>query len=105
MGSRKSQGNFLYLLQQDILVTSQGIISPVSFFFVLGGAPWLEGRCLEAKRILAYAEFLFRENDLSGTKWSARRVLFRLKRFRGTKCIRLKVLFHMSVFPERNHRV
>lgn len=104
MGSRKSQGNFLYLLQQDILVTSQGFISPVSFFFVLGGGPWLEGRCLEAKRILAYAEFLFRENDLSGTKWGARRVLFRLKRFRGTKCIRLKVLFHMSVFPERNHR-
>ena len=33
MGSRKSQGNFLYLLQQDILVTSQGFISPVSFFF------------------------------------------------------------------------
>ena len=105
MGSRKSQGNFLYLLQQDILVTSQGFISPVSFFFVLGGGPWLEGRCLETKRILAYAEFLFRENDLSGTKWGARRVLFRLKRFRGTKCIRLKVLFHMSVFPERNHRV
>ena len=68
MGSRKSQGNFLYLLQQDILVTSQGFISPVSFFFVLGGSPWLEGRCLETKRILAYAEFLFRENDLSGTK-------------------------------------
>lgn len=105
MGSRKSQRNFLYLLQQDILVTSQGFISPVSFFFVLGGGPWLEGRCLETKRILAYAEFLFRENDLSGTKWGVRRVLFRLKRFRGTKCIRLKVLFHMSVFPERNHRV
>lgn len=32
MGSRKSQGNFLYLLQQDILVTSQGFISPDSFF-------------------------------------------------------------------------
>lgn len=32
MGSRKSQGNFLYLHQQDILVTSQGFISPDSFF-------------------------------------------------------------------------
>ena len=104
MGSRKSQGNFLYLLQQDILVTSQGILFLRTRFLVSGGGPWLEGRCLETKRILAYAEFLFRENDLSGTKWGARRVLFRLKRFRGTKCIRLKVLFHMSVFPERNHR-
>lgn len=103
MGSRKSQGNFLYLPQQDILVTSQGFISPDSFF-VLGGGPWLEGRRLEAKRILAYAEVLFRENDLSGTKWGAQRVLFRLKRFRGTKCLRLKVLFHVSVFPERNRR-
>lgn len=88
MGSRKYQGNFLYLPQQDILVTSQGFISPDSFFFVLGGGPWQE-RCLETKRILAYAEFLFRENDLSGTKWGAQRVLFRLKRFRGTKCLRL----------------
>lgn len=104
MGSRKSQGNFLYLLQQDILVTSQGIFFLRTRFLVSGGGPWQE-RCLETKRILAYAEFLFRENDLSGTKWGARRVLFRLKRFRGTKCIRLKVLFHMSVFPERNHRV
>lgn len=60
MGSRKSQGNFLYLPQQDILVTSQGFISPDSFF-VLGGGPW-QGRCLETKRILAYAQFLFREN-------------------------------------------
>lgn len=32
MGSRKAQGNFLYLPQQDILVTSQGFISPDSFF-------------------------------------------------------------------------
>lgn len=32
MGSRKSQGNFLYLPQQDIFVTSQGFISPDSFF-------------------------------------------------------------------------
>lgn len=32
MGSRKSQGNFLYSPQQDILVTSQGFISPDSFF-------------------------------------------------------------------------
>ena len=32
MGSRKSQGNFLYLPHQDILVTSQGFISPDSFF-------------------------------------------------------------------------
>ena len=32
MGSRKSQGNILYLPQQDILVTSQGFISPDSFF-------------------------------------------------------------------------
>ena len=104
MGSRKSQGNFLYLLQQDILVTSQGIFFLRTRFLVSGGGPWQE-RCLETKRILAYAEFLFRENDLSGTKWGARRILFRLKRFRGTKCIRLKVLFHMSVFPERNHRV
>lgn len=32
MGSRKSQGNFLYLPQQDILVTSQGFFSPDSFF-------------------------------------------------------------------------
>ena len=103
MGSRKSQGNFLYLLQQDTLVTSQGIFFLRTRFLVSGGGPWQE-RCLEAKRILAYAEVLFRENDLSGTKWGARRVLFRLKRFRGTKCIRLKVLFHMSVFPERNHR-
>lgn len=87
MGSRKSQGNFLYLPQQDILVTSQGFISPDSFF-VLGGGPWQE-RCMETKRILAYAEVLFRENDLSGTKWGAQRVLFRLKRFRGTKCLRL----------------
>lgn len=87
MGSRKSQGNFLYLLQQDILVTSQGFISPDSFF-VLGGGSWQE-RCMETKRILAYAEVLFRENDLSGTKWGAQRVLFRLKRFRGTKCLRL----------------
>lgn len=102
MGSRKSQGNFLYLPQQDILVTSQGFISPDSFF-VLGGGPWQE-RCLETKRILAYAEFLFLENDLSGTKWGAQRVLFCLKRFRGTKCLRLKVLFRVSVFPERNHR-
>ena len=103
MGSRKSQGNFLYLLQQDILVTSQGIFFLRTRFLVSGGGPWQE-RCLETKRILAYAEFLFRENDLSGTKWGVRRVLFRLKRFRGTKCIRLTVLFHMSVFPERNHR-
>ena len=103
MGSRKSQGNFLYLLQQDILVTSQGIFFLRTRFLVSGGGPWQE-RCLETKRILAYAEFLFRENDLSGTKWGARRILFRLKRFRGTKCIRLKVLFHMSVFLERNHR-
>ena len=103
MGSRKSQGNFLYLLQQDILVTSQGIFFLRTRFLVSGGGPWQE-RCLETKRILAYAEFLFRENDLSGTKWGVRRVLFRLKRFRGTKCIRLKVLFHMSVFQERNHR-
>ena len=103
MGSRKSQGNFLYLLQQDILVTSQGIFFLRTRFLVSGGGPWQE-RCLETKRILAYAEFLFRENDLSGTKWGAHRVLFRLKRFRGTKCIRLKVLFHMSVFLERNHR-
>ena len=103
MGSRKSQGNFLYLLQQDILVTSQGIFFLRTRFLVSGGGPWQE-RCLETKRILAYAEFLFRENDLSGTKWGARRVLFRLKRFRGTKCIRLKVLFHMSVFLVRNHR-
>ena len=44
---------------------------------------------METKRILAYAEVLFRENDLSGTKWGAQRVLFRLKRFRGTKCLRL----------------
>ena len=103
MGSRKSQGNFLYLLQQDILVTSQEIFFLRTRFLVSGGGPWQE-RCLETKRILAYAEFLFRENDLSGTKWGAHRVLFRLKRFRGTKCIRLKVLFHMSVFLERNHR-
>ena len=103
MGSRKSQGNCLYLLQQDILVTSQGIFFLRTRFLVSGGGPWQE-RCLETKRILAYAEFLFRENDLSGTKWGVRRVLFRLKRFRGTKCIRLKVLFHMSVFQERNHR-
>lgn len=44
---------------------------------------------METKRILAYAEVLFRENDLSGTKWGAQRVLFRLKRFCGTKCLRL----------------
>lgn len=81
MGSRKSQGNFLYLPQQDILVTSQGFISPDSFF-VLGGGPWQE-RCMETKRILAYAEVLFRENDLSGTKWGAQRVLFRLNVFAG----------------------
>ena len=48
--------------------------------------------------------FLFQENDLSGTKWGAQSVLYRLKRFRGTKCLRLKVLFHVSVFPERNRR-
>lgn len=69
MGSRKSQGNFLYLLQQDILVTSQGFFLRTRFL-VSGGGPWQE-QCLEAKRILAYAEFLFRENDLSGTKWGA----------------------------------
>lgn len=85
MGSRKSQGNFLHLPQQDILVTSQGFISRTRFF-VLGGGPWQE-RCMETKRILAYAEVLFRENDLSGTKWGAQRVLF-----------------HVSVFQERNHR-
>lgn len=87
MGSRKSQGNFLHLPQQDILVTSQGFISRTRFF-VLGGGPWQE-RCMETKRILAYVEFLFRENDLSGTKWGEQRVMFRLKRFRGTKCLRL----------------
>ncbi len=103
MGSRKSQGNFLYLLQQDILVTSQGIFFSGLVFLVSGGGPWQE-RCMETKRILAYAEFLFRGNDLSGTKWGAQRVLFRLKRFRGTKCLWLKVLFHVSVFLERNHR-
>lgn len=32
MGSRKSQGYFLYLPKQDILVTSQGFISRDSFF-------------------------------------------------------------------------
>lgn len=32
MSSRKFQGNFLYLPQQDILVTSQGFVSPDSFF-------------------------------------------------------------------------
>lgn len=105
MGSRKSQGNFLYLPPARYFSNESGIYFSGLVFFVLGGDPWLEGRCLETKRILAYAEFLFRENDLSGTKWGVRRVLFRLKRFRGTKCIRLKVLFHMSVFPERNHRV
>lgn len=104
MGSRKSQGNFLYLPPARYFSNESGIYFSGLVFFVLGGGPWLEGRCLETKRILAYAEFLFRENDLSGTKWGVRRVLFRLKRFRGTKCIRLKVLFHMSVFPERNHR-
>lgn len=57
MGSGNSRDISYICLQQDILVTSQGIISPVSFFFVLGGGPWLEGRCLETKRILAYAEF------------------------------------------------
>lgn len=49
--------------------------------------------------------FLSRENDLDGTKWGAQKVWFRLKRFRGTKCLRLKVLFHVSVFPERNLRM
>lgn len=87
MGSRKSQGNFLYLPPARYFSNESGIYFSGLVFFVLGGGPWLEGRCLETKRILAYAEFLFR-----------------LKRFRGTKCIRLKVLFHMSVFPERNHR-
>lgn len=48
---------------------SGNFFSPDSFF-VLGGGPWQE-QCLEAKRILAYAEVLFRENDLSGTKWGA----------------------------------
>ena len=104
MGSRKSQGNFLYLPPARYFSNESGNYFSGLVFFVLCGGPWLEGRCLETKRILAYAEFLFRENDLSGTKWGVRRVLFRLKRFRGTKCIRLKVLFHMSVFPERNHR-
>ena len=103
MGSENFRDISYICLQQDILVTSQGIFFLRTRFLVSGGGPWQE-RCLETKRILAYAEFLFRENDLSGTKWGARRVLFRLKRFRGTKCIRLKVLFHMSVFPERNHR-
>ena len=103
MGSRKSQEISYICLQQDILVTSQGIFFSPDSFFVLGGGPWQE-QCLEAKRILAYAEVLFRENDLSGTKWGSQRVLFRLKRFRGTKCLRLKVLFHVSVFLERNHR-
>ena len=87
MGSGNFRDISYICLQQDILVTSQGFISPDSFF-VLGGGPWQE-RCLETKRILAYAEVLFRENDLSGTKWGAQRVLFRLKRFRGTKCLRL----------------
>ena len=57
-------------LQQDILVTSQGIFFLWTRFLFSGGGPWQE-QCLEAKRILAYAEFLFRENDLSGTKWGA----------------------------------
>ena len=80
MGSRKSQGNFLYLPQQDILVTSQGFISPDSFFLfpvaVLGRSDaWKQNGFLLAR------SFLFRENDLSGTKWGAQKVWFRLKRF------------------------
>ena len=44
MGSRKSQGKFLYLLQQDILVTSQGYISPDSFFlFYAAVLGWRDG--------------------------------------------------------------
>lgn len=70
MGSGNFRDISYICLQQDILVTSQGFISPDSFFFVLGGGPW-QGLCLETKRILAYAEFLSRENDLSGTKWGA----------------------------------
>lgn len=36
---------------------------------------------MEAKRILAYAEVLFRENDLSGTKWGALKGFVPLKTF------------------------
>lgn len=103
MGSRKSQENFIYLPPARYFSNESGIYFSGLVFFVLGGGPWQE-RCLETKRILANAEFLFRENDLSGTKWGAQRVLFRIKRFRETKCLRLKVLFHVSVFPERNRR-
>lgn len=80
MGSGNFRDISYICLQQDILVTSQGIFFLRTRFLVSGGGPWQE-RCLETKRILAYAEVLFRENDLSGTKWGAQRVLFRLKTF------------------------
>ena len=88
MGSREFQGYFLYLPPARYFSNELGNFFLRTRFFVLGGGPWQE-RCLEAKRILAYAEVLFQENDLSGTKWGAQRVLFCLKRFRGTKCLRL----------------
>lgn len=53
MGSRKSQEISYICLQQDILVTSQGILFLRTRFLVSGGGPWQE-RCLETKRILAY---------------------------------------------------
>lgn len=70
MGSRKSQGNFLYLPPARYFSNESGNFFLRTRFLVSGGGPWQE-QCLEAKRILAYAEFLFRENDLSGTKWGA----------------------------------
>ena len=47
---------------------------------VSGGGPWQE-QCLETKRILAYAEVLFRKNDLSGTKWGRAKGFVPLKTF------------------------
>lgn len=56
MGSGNFRDISYICLQQDILVTSQGIFFLRTRFLVSGGGPWQE-QCLEAKRILAYAEF------------------------------------------------
>lgn len=81
MGSRKSQGNFLYLLQQDILVTSQGFISPDSFFCFRRRS--LAGAVHGNKTDSCLCGVFVPGKRLSGTKWGAQRVLFRLKRFPG----------------------
>ena len=102
MGSGNFRDISYICLQQDILVTSQGIFSPDSFF----GFGWrsLAGAVPGSKTDSCLCGVFVPGKRFIWNKMGRAKGFVSLKTFSGTKCFRLKVLFHVSVFPERNRR-